>query len=105
MYRETRICGTKGELRWDGGDFGPITVYDFATREETNYIPDNVISSAQGWGHGGADFYLIESFTKAICFNDPSLVLTGIKESLKSHRLVFAAERSRVNQTIETIDI
>ena len=42
---------------------------------------------------------------KAICYNDPSLVLTGIKDSLRSHKLVFAAERSRINGTIETIDI
>ena len=46
--RETRICGDKGELRWDGSPFGPIIVYDFATRKETNIDPDNVISSAQG---------------------------------------------------------
>ena len=48
MRRETRICGDKGELRWDGSPFGPIIVYDFATRKETEIDPDNVISSAQG---------------------------------------------------------
>ena len=105
MCRETRICGTKGELRWDGSDHGPITVFDFATRKETKVDPDSVLPSAQGWGHGGADFYLMESFIKAICYNDPSLVLSGIKDSLRSHKLVFAAERSRLNQTIESIDI
>ena len=36
-----------------------------------------------------ADFNLIDSFTKAICYNDPSLVLTGINESLRSHKLVL----------------
>ena len=66
-----------------------------------NYITNKLV----GWGHGGADFYLIDSFMKAICYNDPSLVLTGIKDSLRSHKLVFAAERSRINGTIETIDI
>ena len=67
--------------------------------------PDSVLPSAQGWGHGGADFYLMESFIKAICYNDASLVLSGIKDSLRSHKLVFAAERSRLNRTIESIDI
>ena len=37
--------------------------------------------------------------------NEPELVRSGIKDSLRSHKLVFAAERSRLNNTIEKIDI
>ena len=56
-------------------------------------------------GHGGADFFLVSSFVKAVASNNPGLVFTGIKDSLRSHKLVFAAERSRVRSTIESVDI
>ena len=55
--------------------------------------------------HGGADFFLVAKFLKAIANQDPTLVLTGIKDSLRSHKLVFAAEKSRLNSTIETVEI
>ena len=55
--------------------------------------------------HGGADFFLVAAFVKAIANNDPKLVRTGIKDSLRSHKLVFAAERSRKNNSIETVEI
>ncbi len=106
MRRETRICGTKAELRWDGSKENPIEVFDFASRTKTEIRPDAVVSkNSKLCGHGGADFFMIESFIKAISLNDSSIVLTGIKDSLRSHKLVFAAERSRLNGTIETVDI
>ena len=37
----------------------------------------------------------MDSFVKAVATDDPSLLLTGPTESLRSHRLVFAAERAR----------
>ncbi len=33
--RWTRICGSRGELRWDGGNEGPIELHDFATGTKT----------------------------------------------------------------------
>ena len=54
----------------------------------------------------GADFYLMDSFVKAVATDDPSLLLTGPTESLRSHRLVFAAERAwREGRTIQPDDV
>ena len=69
-------------------------------------FPDQVVpQGSKMLGHGGADFFLVARFLRAVANQDPSLVLTGIKDSLRSHKLVFAAERSRLNNSIESVDI
>ena len=40
--RWTRICGTKGELRWDGSARNAIEVHDFATGEKRLVYPDSI---------------------------------------------------------------
>ena len=93
-------------MRWDGDDNGPITVYDFSKREEISIYPDQGLPQGSKMSaHGGADFFLVAAFVKAVSNNDPKLVRTGIKDSLRSHKLVFAAERSRKNNSIETVEI
>ena len=69
-------------------------------------FPDRIapMTSKLG-GHGGADFFLVTTFLKAVANQDPSLISSGIKDSLRSHKLVFAAEKSRINGTIESVDI
>ena len=52
------------------------------------------ISSILG-GHGGGDYGLMKAFVGAIASNNPALVLSGPKETLESHRMVFAAETAR----------
>ncbi len=46
-------------------------------------------------GHGGGDLGLMEDFVSAVANNDPQKILTEPEEILESHRIVFAAERSR----------
>ena len=80
--------------------------YDFATKLTINKFPDQIAPYGTNMTtHGGADFFLVARFLKAVAHQEPSLVLTGIKDSLRSHKLVFAAEKSRLNNTIETVDI
>ena len=84
-------------------------------------------------GHDGADFFLVNAFTKAVasgdrsgledhgellhyqilCFQqsniylplERSLIASGIVDSLRSHKLVFAAERSRLDDCIKSVQI
>lgn len=35
-------------------------------------------SETEGWGHSGADFYLMEAFVKAVAQGDNQWILTGI---------------------------
>ena len=93
-------------MRWDGSANNPIECFDFATRETINKLPEQVVpTGSKMLTHGGADFFLVARFLKAIANEDPSLVLTGINDSLRSHKLVFAAEKSRLNSTIESVEI
>ncbi|HYF52390.1 MAG TPA: Gfo/Idh/MocA family oxidoreductase [Planctomycetota bacterium] len=45
--------------------------------------------------HGGTDANFVVNFVDALRANDPTLILSGTAEALESHRVVFAAERSR----------
>lgn len=103
--RETRICGTHGEISWNGMSDRGIFVYDFATKKEREVFPDLINPPARTCGHGGADFFLVNAFVKAVASNDHSKIVTGVKDALRSHKLVFAAERSRLNNTIERVHI
>ncbi|XP_075046058.1 putative oxidoreductase YteT [Mixophyes fleayi] len=100
--RSTTVYGSKGELRCRGG--GPIQVFDFVTRKETSYMVKKAFIPPHLGGHGGADYYLINSFISAVANNDPSLIATGPDETLRSHLLVFQAEKSRRDSCVVHID-
>jgi predicted dehydrogenase len=92
-HRRTRVMGTRGHLDGDGQH---ITHTDFVTGKVS--IVDtlaNAGADAAG-GHGGGDFGLMSAFVGAVATGDRSLVLSGPEESLDSHRMAFAAERSRL---------
>jgi predicted dehydrogenase len=94
--RETRIFGTRGELYGNGTK---IQVYEFLTgkSEIIDTSAEDPISLSE---HGGGDYGLIHSFVTAVAENDPSKILSGPEESLESHLMVFAAERSRKEKKI-----
>ena len=85
----------QGEIQWRGGDNGPILVEDFTSGETRSVRPDMVAPLARTRGHGGADFFLVNSFTKAVARQDPGLIRSGPAASLASHLMVFRAEESR----------
>ncbi|MFG3000379.1 Gfo/Idh/MocA family protein [Streptomyces sp. NPDC048340] len=98
--RQTRIFGTRGELRGDGMQ---LRVYDFLTRtEEVLGIGAEGAMDAAG-GHGGGDAGLMDAFVGAVATGDPGLVKSGPHESLISHLTVLAAERARRDNTVVII--
>ena len=62
--------------------------------------PDLVAPPAKTSGHGGADFFLVNSFTKAIARQEPELIRSGSATSLASHLMVFRAEEARRENTV-----
>ena len=98
--RATRLFGTRAELTGDGQ---AIRVYDFLTRAERliTSAPAGTMNAADG--HGGGDAGLMDAFTGAVATGNRELILSGPRESLASHLAVFAAERARLNGTVETI--
>lgn len=98
--RDTKIFGTKGELSWDGNAEGPVVHFDFLTRETKNLALDYVENGFGSLkGHGGADFYLMNSFINSIAQKQES-IYTDAADALESHLLVFAAEESRIKNEI-----
>ena len=90
--RETRIFGTAGELRGDGDT---VEVYDFLTQSTTRHASGTGTGGEIPMGHGGGDDGVMEDFVAAAAAGDPALVPTTPRETLESHRVAFAAERSR----------
>jgi predicted dehydrogenase len=91
-HRRTRIMGTRGYAEGDGER---ITVTDFVTGSVST-VDATVGGADAGGGHGGGDFGLMAAFVSAVSTGDLSAVLSGPQESLDSHRMAFAAERSRL---------
>jgi predicted dehydrogenase len=101
-HRRTRLFGTRAELTGDGET---IHVYDFLTRAERLVTPEAAGGMNAADGHGGGDAGLMDAFTAAVATGHRELISSGPRESLASHLAVFAAERARLNGTVETIMI
>ncbi|XP_069804416.1 putative oxidoreductase YteT [Dendropsophus ebraccatus] len=101
--RTTTVYGTKGELRCFGR--GPVEVFDFATSKDTKHLAKVVgFMPVQLSAHSGADYYLIDSFISAVADGDPSHILSGPDDTLRSHLLVFQAEKSRRESRVVDTD-
>ena len=94
--RQTKIFGTRGQLT---GDSKVIKIFDFLTEEITE-IDTRAGNADITGGHGGGDYNLIKCFVEAVRDNDQSLLLSGADETLASHRIVFAAEKARVENRV-----
>lgn len=98
-HRETHIFGTRGELYGDGER---LRHFDFLT-EKTEVIDTAVTDGSILGGHGGGDYGLMHSFVEAVATGQAQHVLSGPDESLETHLMVFASERSRHCGTVETL--
>jgi len=111
--RKTVIYGTKGQLEWDDHKApNQVALYDFLTKSTTRVECEGVRPKSSReieggevlTGHGGADFWLMQAFVEAVLRNERSLVLTDVKESFRSHLIVFAAEQSRLRGVVVNIE-
>ncbi|XP_028850811.1 uncharacterized protein LOC114798891 isoform X1 [Denticeps clupeoides] len=96
--RKTSIYGSKGELTYDGNR---IRVFDFLTKKTTLHSSESSAPESFAMaGHGNADYHLVDAFISAVASADPSLIHSGPEETLASHRLVFLAERARLENRV-----
>jgi len=95
-HRQTRIFGTRGQLVGDGRT---IRRFDFLTDRWEVSEAGAADPSILG-GHGGGDAGLMEAFVDAVRHGDQHRVLSGPEESLESHMMAFAAERSRIENRV-----
>jgi predicted dehydrogenase len=97
--RVTTIHGSQGELRGNGNKIEiksflgkPDQVFDFTSAGST--LAD---------GHMGGDAGIMEDFITAVQDKNPAHISSAARDSLQSHLIVFAAERSRLNGRIEQV--
>ena len=93
--RVTRVMGTKGDIV---GNMETYTVTDFKTGRETSW-------SLKTDYHGGGDHRLMQDWVQAVGHQDPQILSSTIDVSVESHLMAFAAEKSRLNKTIEPITL
>lgn len=93
--RRTRIMGTKGDIV---GDMETYTITDFRTGQKTSW-------SLKTDFHGGGDHRLVQDWVQAVGHNDPNILSSTIDVSVVSHLMAFAAERSRLNHSIEEVKL
>ena len=98
--RKSRIFGTRGQIETDSRI---IKIREFANETEEVIDTETVNDGGILSGHGGGDFGLMEAFVKAVAEQNSKYILSGTDETLESHLMVFAAERSRRNGTVETL--
>ena len=91
--RTSRLFGTRGELTWTGQD--TLVHYDFLSKKSTVYDESDLTAAGVMSGHGGADFFAMDSFIRALSLDRPELIGTGADDSLVSHIIAFAAETAR----------
>lgn len=105
--RKTHIMGTKGELwaNMSGNDGEWFTFYDFATKTtypikaQINVAGDSIVS-----GHGGGDDGIVHALYKYITGELNSNDVSEIGISCRNHMMVFAAEDSRITDTVINVE-
>ena len=85
--RRTRVHGTEGEATFDEGK---ITIRTFADNNTTT-----VAFGPEPGGHGGGDARVVREWLQALHSGGDSRIVANAQESLKTHTIVFAAEKSR----------
>jgi predicted dehydrogenase len=86
--RRIRAHGTEGEAYFEDN---AVVVRDFGTGNE-----ERIHVAPEAGGHGGGDERVMRTWLRAVRAGDPSLVPTNVAESLRTHRIVFAAEQARL---------
>jgi predicted dehydrogenase len=85
--RKLRAHGTAGELQFDENS---ITIKTFKDRNSARIevVPET-------GNHGGGDARVVQEWLAALHSRDDSGIVANAQESLTSHTVVFAAEKSR----------
>jgi predicted dehydrogenase len=93
--RRTRIMGSQGDIV---GNMESFTLTSFASGARKSW-------SLKTDAHGGGDHRMLKDFLQAVGQKNPALLSSSIEDSVESHLMAFAAERSRVTKTIEDVRV
>lgn len=94
-YRDIKIMGTKGCIEGNFED-KKFKVYQFLNNQEREV--DITTLTDDFVGHGGGDRILFNELIEYLQTGKKSISLTSLEESVVSHYLGFAAEKSRLEK-------
>lgn len=97
-FRETRIFGTKGDILANfGEEFIRVRIFG---------EPGEKVIHPEGFegGHGGGDYCMMKDIIRCVREDKWEGVRTGADQSVASHIMAFAAEKSRKNSIIVDIE-
>ncbi len=104
--RRLRAHGTEGELLMYGAE-NRIEVRKFPDRanksEQNNGDTINFDLAMEVGGHGGGDQRITLNWLRALHSRDQSFILTDAQESLRTHTIVFAAEKARLEKRVVAV--
>ncbi len=100
--RFMHIMGTKGEIRAALDSQSPIKVYYFSTQSD-EYFDISGTDGVNG-GHGGGDEGIVATLYHYLTDNYNGKSIPTIEESYYNHSIVFAAEKSRKENTVIDFD-
>ncbi len=91
--RRTRIMGSHGDIV---GDMNAFVLTDFRTGKQTEWKQATD-------GHGGGDWRLVANWIQAVAEQNQNVLSSTIEQSIESHLMGFAAEKSRLEKKITDI--
>jgi predicted dehydrogenase len=100
--RYTRVYGTKGEFYAFMSD-DEIVVRTF-TDKQKHIIPVVRTEESIAGGHGGGDYGIVADLYDFLCGNEVKFGASEIGISTENHMIGFAAEESRHNKTVVSLD-
>lgn len=101
--RRTRVMGSMGFIE---GDMDQYTLWDFRSGEKFTVESKAIeIEEYKHSGHGGGDWRLVSDFVQAVAQQKPELLTSTIEQSIESHIMAFAAEKSRAAGSVEKITL
>ena len=100
--RYTRVYGTKGEL-WAFMSDKEIFVRTLSAREK-HFIPVQETEESIAGGHGGGDYGIVADLYNYLNGDEVQFGASEIGVSVENHMIGFAAEESRHNKTVISLD-
>ena len=99
--RFIRVFGTKGEITMGAGDW--FDVYSFADHQTTQ-VPISTVGNSITDGHGGGDVGIMIDTVQYFSEGIASKSICPVRMSYLSHLIAFAAEESRLTNTVIDLD-
>lgn len=96
--RYIHIMGTKGELRAHLEDGSPLKIHYFA--DGRNEEIDVTVNGVLPGGHGGGDAGIVRALHEYLTADQRAVNIPDITQSYYNHAIVFAAEKSRAENTV-----